>query len=436
MQLLVLLGAALMPGAAALRLGKGYAPNVPERGNKPYEFIRRRRIARILPSGRRDFGAAVMPGAAAKRLGKEAARNAPKRGNGPYEFISRRRIAKIRPPGRRDASSILPSAGLPEDQYYAALRGLILDKCGPTCVMEPPVGTGRFFPTVVRPDQCHTLFSQDMIQLDGLSNRWPPPQNIPKVFLKDFTMGDQNMAITNAFEQHKPDPKMQQLIWDKSTVETLITNFKAGEFHPHPGAKMILDLLTKHRASVANKHCAVFSTRGNLPLDGKDRNPWLEAILLIVGAVKVTTIEYASIWSDHPKISALHPGDWGGLYGAHAAPPSSNGTKATFYGPFDCLVAYSGLEFAGLGRFGDIVNPWADLITMGKLSCSIKRGGLMFVGYPATSPEDGLAWNARRTYGPKRWAQMLANTEQLEVHTSGGLGVEGCDRGMMVVRRP
>jgi hypothetical protein len=34
--------------------------------------------------------------------------------------------------------------------------------------------------------------------------------------------------------------------------------------------------------------------------------------------------------------------------------------------PFDAMVSFSSLEHSGLGRYGDGLNPWADLITMAK----------------------------------------------------------------------
>ncbi len=35
--------------------------------------------------------------------------------------------------------------------------------------------------------------------------------------------------------------------------------------------------------------------------------------------------------------------------------------------PFDVVVTFSSLEHSGLGRYGDILNPWGDLITMGQV---------------------------------------------------------------------
>ncbi len=33
---------------------------------------------------------------------------------------------------------------------------------------------------------------------------------------------------------------------------------------------------------------------------------------------------------------------------------------------FDIMVSFSSLEHSGLGRYGDELNPWGDLITMAR----------------------------------------------------------------------
>jgi hypothetical protein len=53
---------------------------------------------------------------------------------------------------------------------------------------------------------------------------------------------------------------------------------------------------------------------------------------------------------------------------------------------FDGVVTYSSLEHSGLGRYGDAINPWGDLITMAKAWCLTKSGGRMMVGVP-TGPD-------------------------------------------------
>merc|ERR1712187_546117 len=169
-------------------------------------------------------------------------------------------------------------------------------------------------------------------------------------------------------------------------------NFGASGYRPTE-VSMIWNLMYKYQAQLQGKHCAVLGSR----------TPWLEALFLHAGAAHVTTIEYAALQSKDSRIDTIQPKDWAQW---HRANGSSN--------PFECVASYSSLEHAGLGRYGDIINPWGDLIAMGKLTCSIKEGSLLFIGMPTSDDDEIIAWNAHRYYGPKRWAQMLANTEQLE----------------------
>ena len=50
---------------------------------------------------------------------------------------------------------------------------------------------------------------------------------------------------------------------------------------------------------------------------------------------------------------------------------------------FDVIVSFSSLEHSGLGRYGDGLNPWADLMAMAKAWCVVKPDGLALVGVPA-----------------------------------------------------
>ena len=64
---------------------------------------------------------------------------------------------------------------------------------------------------------------------------------------------------------------------------------------------------------------------------------------------------------------------------------------------FDIAVSYSSIEHSGLVRYGDAPHPWGDLVTMAKVWCYIKDGGLAFIGIP-TEKRDSLYYNAHR-YG-------------------------------------
>ncbi len=53
---------------------------------------------------------------------------------------------------------------------------------------------------------------------------------------------------------------------------------------------------------------------------------------------------------------------------------------------FDAMVSFSSLEHAGLGAYGEALNPWADLITMARAWCVLKPKARALVGVP-TGPD-------------------------------------------------
>lgn len=291
------------------------------------------------------------------------------------------------------APGVLPDPKLPEKKYYEQLRATLLKACGETCEYTKSVRSGKYFPTVTKTEQCQTLFSPEAEVLDALSNRWPPPTQIPEAFAQDFAMGKKKMNVEKWFVAEKAASRPQ--FWSQEHVESLVSMYRAnnmaeGSYSPKE-RQTVYKLLRKYKEGIKDKHCAVLGSQ----------SPWVEAMLLAVGAARVTTIEYAEIQSQHPRLDAMRPTKWGNLY-------RNNGTEI-----FDCAVTFSSIEHSGLGRYGEVINPWADLVVMGKLLCSVKTDGLVFVGVPSPG-QDRIAWNAHRYYGRQRWAQIMANTEQLD----------------------
>ena len=68
------------------------------------------------------------------------------------------------------------------------------------------------------------------------------------------------------------------------------------------------------------------------------QNPWLELMLLRLGADHVTTVDYQEITCEHPNITIITQYDLNKLYVEGKAPS------------FDIMVSYSSLEHSGLGR--------------------------------------------------------------------------------------
>ena len=127
--------------------------------------------------------------------------------------------------------------------------------------------------------------------------------------------------------------------------------------------------------------------------------PWIEAMLLEYGAKNVTTLEYVEIESQHPQIRTWTPETMKRSWEEDGSPQ------------FDAIVTFSSLEHSGLGRYGDAINPWGDLITMSKAWCMTRPGGRMLIGVPTGF--DGVLFNACKMYGPFQYSQLFANWDQI-----------------------
>ena len=77
------------------------------------------------------------------------------------------------------------------------------------------------------------------------------------------------------------------------------------------------------------------------------------------------------------------------------------------------LIVLNGLPNALLKflRYGDQLNPWGDIITMGRAWCQLKPGGRALVGLPAGN--DMICFNTERRYGPYLYSQLFANWKQI-----------------------
>jgi hypothetical protein len=75
----------------------------------------------------------------------------------------------------------------------------------------------------------------------------------------------------------------------------------------------------------------------------------------------------------------------------------------------DIAISYSSFEHDGLGRYGDSLNPDADLEAMQKARKHLKDDGCLFFGVPEGL--DCVVWNAHRIYGEKRLPLLLNGWE-------------------------
>lgn len=275
-------------------------------------------------------------------------------------------------------STAAASSGAAAD--FDVLRGELLEGCGDVCQVKDGKN-GMYFPYVEKRIDCPALFANKAIDRAGT---WPPPRHIPPALRSDYTMGG-SAVVTDHYLQHQQTGRAP--VWTTALLDAHMARLRAGT---EPGTygvaetRSLFQLLGRHADKIRGQHCLVLGSM----------NPWLEAALLVHGAQHVTTVEYAAIQSQDPRVDALTPAQWalGAQYG--------------------CVASYSSLEHSGLGRYGDQLNPWGDLQVMSKLVCSSAPRASFFIGMPYG--RDEVQWNAHRVYGPRRASQLFANLQVVD----------------------
>lgn len=122
-------------------------------------------------------------------------------------------------------------------------------------------------------------------------------------------------------------------------------------------------------------------------------SPWVESLLLSLGAEEVTTIEYNQLTYDHPKLKTISHEHFDQFYA------SSNSQ-------YDFIFSISSFDHDGLGRYGDPLLPDGDLLSMMRIKPLLKpETGLLFLTVPIGP--DVIVWNLHRRYGRIRLPLLL-----------------------------
>jgi hypothetical protein len=136
-------------------------------------------------------------------------------------------------------------------------------------------------------------------------------------------------------------------------------------------------------------------------------NPWYESFLLYHGAAGVTTVEYNRIVCRHRKIRPITPAE-----------------LAAEARRYDAGTSISSFEHDGLGRYGDPLDPDADLAAMARMRTTLRPGGLLYLSVPIG--RDKVVWNAHRIYGRHRFERLVEGWKLLGAY--GGFEPGRLDR--------
>ena len=242
---------------------------------------------------------------------------------------------------------------------------------------------------------CPAMFSNPLYDMPA--ERWPPPSEIPLAFLSDYTM-DGKVAVGKFYLNHRyAGGSASDSDWSKEKIDEWILRAQQGLLEGTYGTG---DTNNVYRACVS-LHATELSVQGRHMLVVGSENPWLEAVLLACGAAKVTTVEYGKIKSTHPQIATMTPWELNERF------------LSGDLEPFQGAASFSSVEHSGLGRYGDLLNPWGDLIAVARVWC-ITTPSAPFLFGTMSGPHDSVEWNAHRVYAPKgagRYSQLMANWE-------------------------
>ncbi len=276
--------------------------------------------------------------------------------------------------------------------------------------------TTTFPPLRVPNVNCNAIMeSADIDASDGTF-----PSTIPSELLPYFTVGGLIPFETfRIFRQHYQGKNAKTTQWTEEDIETQ----KASAMKEIPELEGSYNVeasrLLREKLRQLDLGDTTTTTTNNNTNNKKKRvlvigseTPWVEAICLGLGAAHVTTLEYGRINSTHPRVNAMTPDRFRTHY--------RDGTLGTF----DVVISHSSLEHSGLGRYGDALNPWGDILAVARAWCVTKPGGLLYLGLPTA--QDRILFNAHRLYGKVRWSLITANWQQIDAdqHTHEELEVE------------
>ena len=216
----------------------------------------------------------------------------------------------------------------------------IRNSCGALCDTSRPGTSGPYFNHVTAPVDCEAIYKNPYI--DEGHNLKEAPRKIPKELWDEFTMNNKLPVMAWYFDQKYVGHTAKTPVWTKKQVEDYINSAAHGTLQGTYGVSETNALRDGigHAAGVKNGRVLVIGSE----------NPWVEAVALEQGAKEIVTLEYGRIKSEHSKIKTMVPSEFMKSY--------LNGTL----GLFDAVVTFSSVEHSGLGRYGDRLNPWGDII--------------------------------------------------------------------------
>eukprot|EP00090_Calanus_glacialis_P038258 TRINITY_DN6683_c0_g1_i4.p1 TRINITY_DN6683_c0_g1~~TRINITY_DN6683_c0_g1_i4.p1 ORF type:complete len:640 (-),score=138.81 TRINITY_DN6683_c0_g1_i4:103-2022(-) len=276
----------------------------------------------------------------------------------------------------------VPDCKAGDEEYFDAVQEL----CGELCNLDKEVTKqeDEFLGSVRSKVVCENLFQNNLL---NKYNAGPPPQwhQVSDKYKQIITHNGRVPAELFYFDDSElgsdqREPRVVDVQWwiDQWENGTHITSEGTSELIDEAAA--IID--------VSNKNILVIGTV----------EPWLEAVLFSRGAKKVVTLEYGNYVSHFPNHEFIKPKEFSERY------------LAGSLDKFDAVFTHSSLEHSGLGRYGDSLNPWGDLISIAQAWCASTPEAKLAIAVPtAVNGEDAILFNGAKIYGPRLYPFLTTN---------------------------
>ncbi|MBY0529298.1 MAG: DUF268 domain-containing protein [Rhabdochlamydiaceae bacterium] len=224
-----------------------------------------------------------------------------------------------------------------------------------------------------------------------------PPRHVPPELYEEFTMEGRVPVIE--WYLYEPGSVDHPTVFRQSLINEYIQVVQR-KGHGYYGVNLDRWLYQAlERYPIAGKEVGIIGST----------LPFYESVVLAYGG-KPITVEYNKIVSEDPRITTYTVDEF-----------NENPRK------FDVILSISSIEHDGLGRYGDPINPNADLEFMTKAKSLLKEGGHMILAVPVG--RDVLIWTACRVYGSIRLPLLLKEWNLIDSFgfsekdfTSGALG--------------
>ena len=269
--------------------------------------------------------------------------------------------------------------------------------CGDLCrVHAGDFCDGMFFRQRSVRVNCRAIFSDSVFIARG-HGRVEPPRDIPESLIHEFTLNGAIPVTKRYFDQKYLMSSAKTSTWTRDLVSSWTKLASKGKLKGNYGITETNHLRNalKHARGIRDGRVLVIGSE----------NPWVEACVLEAGASSVVTLEYGKITSLHPSVTSMTPSEF------------KNDFLRGKLGLFDAIVTFSSVEHSGLGRYGDALNPWGDVLEIARAHCVCKPGGSLVVAVMYGSDE--LQYNAHRVYGELRWPYLASNWVQVHRESRG-----------------